>query len=772
MSLIINPFPYFPDPARGRPLYNSKIYIGQPDLSPEQYPQDIYYVLEDGSTVPAPNPVTTGSGGVVMYNGMPVQISVGTGDYSMLVRDSSGAQVFYIPSFSKAGGTPTSVYAKTLLASYSGFSYQADWTPRMLVPANSLSDKKCWWSNELSKFITPISDAERTTADTFEEDENMWSVFEPADKSHVEEELVNIKDTIRGTLNQVSVTFDGPARSAANEYLMNTYGYDYTFPQGMAYDELNQQLFITCYAHKGGSVEDAWIDCYDYPSMSYIATFGAGKGFVEGAAIETVNGVRKLIIGGESSTFLLYDLPSDISTIDKQILSPVKTLSVYGGSQMSYYNGYVSVVTSKNSVGGGRTVRNLLEIHRFDELIETPSVVTYIPLDINCSGGSLTDAPGMVVKQQGHALTPGGIIASAASNWVTSSGNKKGSFLSFHEYTNMGDRVGGVSVDPTKFQLSGIVDQSVQRLEPQGVVYANGDVLSQVIHTINGVESVKILKHYDSQSDKDLSKCAGYNISTDKGTFASLCDQRPLNRITGEYMSNCDDIINYMAQMGIGEYSFGQLFGQTRIKVGDYEVPDYSTVTIRSSNLFHFNVQVSGVNTFREVTTQLTNYPDPLPYAYNGNPWVGGNPLNSGDIPSNIIQAPNGWAQHRYIVRGGSDHTPLLFVNVNGQIGSVTMSANETSFNKTSDERKKNRISEIKGALELISKSVSDGSVAMASFKSDPEKVKAMFMAQSLAKHLPECVSITEGTYQVDYSSPMPLIFAAIAEINEKLKTL
>jgi hypothetical protein len=89
-------YEYFPDPTKGRPVYFGAVYIGVVDLDP-QIPANqltIQYRQEDGSLVPATQPVLTGAGGVPLYNGSPVQIMV-DGAYSIKVLNSSGAQVYY-----------------------------------------------------------------------------------------------------------------------------------------------------------------------------------------------------------------------------------------------------------------------------------------------------------------------------------------------------------------------------------------------------------------------------------------------------------------------------------------------------------------------------------------------------------------------------------------------------------------------------------------------------------------------------------------------------
>ena len=92
---------YFPDPAKGRPLFNSNIYIGVVDLDPEIEANRITVTViqENGTRVsilPSAQPLLTGSGGVIIYMGSPVSVVVDV-NYSIKATNSLGAQVYYVP---------------------------------------------------------------------------------------------------------------------------------------------------------------------------------------------------------------------------------------------------------------------------------------------------------------------------------------------------------------------------------------------------------------------------------------------------------------------------------------------------------------------------------------------------------------------------------------------------------------------------------------------------------------------------------------------------
>jgi len=92
---------YFNDPNIGRPVFNGSVYIGKVDLDPKNIADRITVTVieEDGTRVtilPAAQPLLTGTGGTIIYNGKPVSVVTDL-DYSIRVDDSQGAQVYYFP---------------------------------------------------------------------------------------------------------------------------------------------------------------------------------------------------------------------------------------------------------------------------------------------------------------------------------------------------------------------------------------------------------------------------------------------------------------------------------------------------------------------------------------------------------------------------------------------------------------------------------------------------------------------------------------------------
>ena len=73
------PIQYFPDPTKGRPVFNGSVFIGIPDLDPEIEANRVPVVIieEDGTRVdiaPSAQPLLTSPGGVITYQGSYVSV--------------------------------------------------------------------------------------------------------------------------------------------------------------------------------------------------------------------------------------------------------------------------------------------------------------------------------------------------------------------------------------------------------------------------------------------------------------------------------------------------------------------------------------------------------------------------------------------------------------------------------------------------------------------------------------------------------------------------
>lgn len=90
MFAITSPLPQFFD-LNGEPLANGRLYFGTANANPETSPITVYW--DEAGTQPAAQPIST-KNGYPVRNGTPAAVYV-NGDYSLMVRDSAGAQMLY-----------------------------------------------------------------------------------------------------------------------------------------------------------------------------------------------------------------------------------------------------------------------------------------------------------------------------------------------------------------------------------------------------------------------------------------------------------------------------------------------------------------------------------------------------------------------------------------------------------------------------------------------------------------------------------------------------
>ena len=100
MSIVmeINPFEFFTD-TNGDALDSGYIWVGEPNKDPRQYPVTAFY--DEALTIPAAMPLRT-SNGYIVRNGSPTFLYI-SGNYSIIVQDKNGRQIFYVPDFLMTG---------------------------------------------------------------------------------------------------------------------------------------------------------------------------------------------------------------------------------------------------------------------------------------------------------------------------------------------------------------------------------------------------------------------------------------------------------------------------------------------------------------------------------------------------------------------------------------------------------------------------------------------------------------------------------------------
>jgi len=98
-NVVKNNALYFPNPSKSGALGSGTMYVGNPDTDPTVVAnrKTIYVKDETGTVTAVSQPLTLGAGGVPLYNGDPVTVLT-DGDYSLMILNSLGAQVYYVPS--------------------------------------------------------------------------------------------------------------------------------------------------------------------------------------------------------------------------------------------------------------------------------------------------------------------------------------------------------------------------------------------------------------------------------------------------------------------------------------------------------------------------------------------------------------------------------------------------------------------------------------------------------------------------------------------------
>ena len=101
LNLVGLPVEYFPNPLKARPVFNGKIYVGEPGTDPQEPAnQKQVYVSDTGITqtpVAVAQPISTGNAGVPVWpesSQNPVSVFV-DGAYSIKVLDNNDNQVYY-----------------------------------------------------------------------------------------------------------------------------------------------------------------------------------------------------------------------------------------------------------------------------------------------------------------------------------------------------------------------------------------------------------------------------------------------------------------------------------------------------------------------------------------------------------------------------------------------------------------------------------------------------------------------------------------------------
>lgn len=552
---------------------------------------------------------------------------------------------------------------------------------------------------------------------------------------------------------------------------------------GLAVDERTGEIFIirVNYVPPGG--QSAWIDIYD-KDFNHQKTIGMGKDYPEGMVIGYVNGVRKVAIGMETG-YGVYCLPETSLLVDMSVLSPEFTQSSTNHlSQMSSYNNIV-IIWNNNLSQTGRVTRGLFSIFDKTHFLSTPDPVrlSFISAPTTIGGSASSEQPAQCSKTQGSTLTPYGLTLIGGQNYD----NQNSDNMAAHRLRITDVNISGEIINDYMFYPGYILNdlmmmgytqtdgKPLRLLESEGVIYSDFHGLLAIYSSWNVEFVVKLGQKVSGKNVLDLKRYT-YPQSSSKGFYTSQGWGKPVNPVTGVFMDNVDDICDYMDQFGVREYTCNT--GRSIVSVGDRQFTNNTYLKVVSSDHLFFEINIWDS---QEAHSQVVFFGS----GANPRNWLqrtvifGGNQLSSSSV-STIQMGPRITPQIRVLYPHINSNTSLVMINGNGQIGSITNHTTSTSFNTTSDERLKNKHGEIKDGLSVVSELINSGAVQLAAFKTEPEKILPMFLAQRTQKVVPEMVTVGSGNiddddfvpFSVDKSAITPYLVAAVYELTEKMRVL
>ena len=111
MGIVTNPILTITKPLDGDPVFNAKIYIGNPDTDPRvtANQKQVQARQENGTLVPISQPIRTNAGGNPQLNGSPVALEV-AGNYSLTIDTNNDVQVYKQTNVINAGDITSTLY--------------------------------------------------------------------------------------------------------------------------------------------------------------------------------------------------------------------------------------------------------------------------------------------------------------------------------------------------------------------------------------------------------------------------------------------------------------------------------------------------------------------------------------------------------------------------------------------------------------------------------------------------------------------------------------
>lgn len=108
-NIVENPYSYFGDISKGRPVFNGSIYVGEPDLDPKivANQKTLTARQEDGTEVAIAQPVSTNNGGYAVDSNGNIVLLLVDGNYAIRIDDKGDNLVYKQANVLK--GTPLTI---------------------------------------------------------------------------------------------------------------------------------------------------------------------------------------------------------------------------------------------------------------------------------------------------------------------------------------------------------------------------------------------------------------------------------------------------------------------------------------------------------------------------------------------------------------------------------------------------------------------------------------------------------------------------------------
>lgn len=545
--------------------------------------------------------------------------------------------------------------------------------------------------------------------------------------------------------------------------LQATYSYTILIPQGMAIDE---NYYYVSYSTNDGSGVNKWIwvAIYDRVTAAYVECFSIPN-------TDAASYCESLYVRMNGSQRVIY------TTADfKAVGYDITTFPPNKGAVTTKVFEYTNCSAFAPSPEG----LTMFRTDSFDRMLVTigwDSVVRGVAL-LPESAHTLAAKPNPYRqtrgKVQARAMYNGELVIVGCARYDESDANNSLIPLNAPFYIRVNSS-GVVSehhfYNPDFFLKSIDSTDGKNVLENEGIAVSPDGILHTLWYTDGaGPTSIKIIEELSVEDNS-----TDFTVGLTNTMASSIKDAKFvyyntswINPYTNQRFNSVDDIFSMILQLDIKyPLSFYTNVIFNLEASGARKVPAGTLMTFQmmSDSTIYISFVGRGYSN-SAVSSNIGNYSI-------GNVQVGGT-VGDSFLTTDcvVLGAGGGGAIHtKRDTTSGATH--LSFYNPNGSVGSISTNGSATSFNTTSDITLKIDKGEIIDAIDLIVNIFESGAVRYASYKTEPDKVFPMYMAQNLAEHFPSAVTEGRGSpgdidympWSVDYSKITPVLLAAIYKI-------